>query len=270
MSQVGILSYGNDIRTLTGNFGGVVGQDPADNINILGASGVVVTGNPVTHTLTITAGGGNDEEMLVGHTGLPATWTNSPTVSGTMTASVLATYPATAHLQLSGTTIRATGTQASIAIAIRPKGTGNLNLFAETGYGIVFRGLSGGWADTEWHTIQQSLQTNDGLYHDIFSLSLPLKKMISIKALINGMQDDYSDVVGGEILITAYRSAIGNIQLVGSPIINVNYTDLIDTSDISASIDVATQSIRLQVVGVAAQNWNWVATISYMYTIDNT
>ncbi len=46
-----------DIETLTGNTGGPVGPDGAFNINILGADGVVTTGNPGTNTITITQTG---------------------------------------------------------------------------------------------------------------------------------------------------------------------------------------------------------------------
>ena len=94
--------------------------------------------------------------------------------------------------------------------------------------------------------------------------------MVTIKGFINGFQSDFTDCVGGEITVTAYRPAGGNVTLVGAPIINVNYTDVVDTSDIDADVDIGTQSVRLLVIGVAAQNWNWVTTYNYMYTIDNT
>lgn len=62
MSQVGIF---NDnaaglptIDTITGNSGGPVGPDASDNINLLGAGSVTVTGSPGTNTLTITVSGG--------------------------------------------------------------------------------------------------------------------------------------------------------------------------------------------------------------------
>lgn len=50
---------GQDILTLTGNTGGAVGVDANDNIFILGADGITVTGTPVNNTLTITGGGGS-------------------------------------------------------------------------------------------------------------------------------------------------------------------------------------------------------------------
>lgn len=49
----------SDIKTLTGNAGGAVGENPADgNVNIVGTGSITVTGNPGTHTLTISSSGG--------------------------------------------------------------------------------------------------------------------------------------------------------------------------------------------------------------------
>jgi len=57
MSQQGILAdnttAGGDIETLTGDTGGAVGPDGANNVNILGGTGIDVAGNPGTNTLTI-------------------------------------------------------------------------------------------------------------------------------------------------------------------------------------------------------------------------
>lgn len=53
MSQQGRLGSGF-LEFLTGNVGGPVPPDGAENINIVGAGTVAVTGNPATNTLTIT------------------------------------------------------------------------------------------------------------------------------------------------------------------------------------------------------------------------
>ena len=52
----GSTPVGPVVETLTGNVGGAVGPT-GNNINIIGAGGVIVTGNPGTSTLTITAPG---------------------------------------------------------------------------------------------------------------------------------------------------------------------------------------------------------------------
>lgn len=45
------------VDTLTGNSGGAVGPDVMNNINILGGTGIVTSGNPGTNTITISATG---------------------------------------------------------------------------------------------------------------------------------------------------------------------------------------------------------------------
>lgn len=61
MSQAGIASMGSGggipVETITGNSGGAVPPNGANNINIVGAGGVNVAGNAGTNTLTITVGG---------------------------------------------------------------------------------------------------------------------------------------------------------------------------------------------------------------------
>jgi hypothetical protein len=57
MSQSGVLTVQTSgapvVETLTGNTGGPVAPDGAFNINVLGTGPVTVSGNPGTHTLTI-------------------------------------------------------------------------------------------------------------------------------------------------------------------------------------------------------------------------
>lgn len=60
MSQAGIINIaggggsGSPVETLTGNSGGAV-PPTANNINILGGTGINIVGNPGTSTLTVTA-----------------------------------------------------------------------------------------------------------------------------------------------------------------------------------------------------------------------
>lgn len=66
MSQSGRYEVvtANDISTLTGDAGGPVGPDATDNVNILGGTGISVTGNPATNTLTINSTGGLTWELV--------------------------------------------------------------------------------------------------------------------------------------------------------------------------------------------------------------
>jgi hypothetical protein len=61
MSQAGIVDVNSVspgvVETLTGNTGGAVGPNGANNINVVGTGSVTVTGSPGTNTLTISVTG---------------------------------------------------------------------------------------------------------------------------------------------------------------------------------------------------------------------
>ena len=62
-------SPSGSISFLTGNTGGAVPGDASQNINVVGASGIVVTGNPGTNTLTITPNGAIIGQTITGQSG---------------------------------------------------------------------------------------------------------------------------------------------------------------------------------------------------------
>ena len=67
---VGMAGTGAN-ESLTGDIGGAVFPDGADNINFLGAGGLTVTGVPAANTLTVApSGGGSLVESLTGDAGL--------------------------------------------------------------------------------------------------------------------------------------------------------------------------------------------------------
>lgn len=75
------------ISTITGDAGGAVGPDGANNINLLTGPGLTTTGNPGTNTVTITLDGGGQaiDQVNVDANTAPGTDPVVPTASGEIT-----------------------------------------------------------------------------------------------------------------------------------------------------------------------------------------
>ncbi len=114
MSQAGqIVSLtGSLIGTLTGNSGGAVGPDGSTNINIVGSGGVVVAGDPGTHTLTISISGGG------------LTWNVITTSSAALVAGngYIANYVSTCVLTLPSTVSSTVGDTIKVTGINNPNG----------------------------------------------------------------------------------------------------------------------------------------------------
>ena len=190
------------------------------------------------------------------------------TAGTTSYATTFDTNIAAAKLQISGTTISSAGTDTDVDIAMTTKGAGEIQFTTIEGGELSFRGIEVGFLATRWRTAQRSIQTTDETITPIITIPLANSIMVSIKAYVNGFQDDYKEALGAEVFLTAYRSSTSDIIIAGAPIINVNYSNLIDTSDVYAGIDTVANTVYVSVQGTP-DPWNWVTSFNYMYTVNN-
>lgn len=151
----------------------------------------------------------------------------------------------------------ATGTDPDVDVLVVPKGTGE----------FVIDGLWGGVLLSQWRTGQASAQTTDATPTLLNGVALDEGEMIVVKAVVNGFKSTYDHALSGDILISAFRPMAGNITQIGAKVIT-SYIDDTATPGIKvdALVDVGTQSLILQVTGAVGETWNWVTTMSYMYT----
>ena len=123
-------------ETLTGNSGGAVGPDGADNINLLGSGDLTVAGNPGTNTLTISDTSPIDVETVTGNAGgaVPPDAANNLNVVGTGNLTVTGN-PGTNTMTISDTSAADVETvTGNTGGAVGPDGAGNINV---VGSGIV-------------------------------------------------------------------------------------------------------------------------------------
>lgn len=100
-----------------------------------------------------------------------------------------------------------------------------------------------------------TVSTTDATVTTLVGVTVAEGYCTSIDAVIVGSRDDESAGIGGRAVATARRAAAGNVTLVGSDI--TVYEDSAGTPTFTADIDTGTQTLRIRVTGIAAQNWRW-------------
>jgi hypothetical protein len=147
------------------------------------------------------------------------------------------------------------GLNADVDVSITPKGTGAFSI----------DGLWGSTLESQYKTVQRAIDTNDATPVSIFSIPLAEKQMVTIKGLINGFKSTYNVALTGEVGFAVYRAPGGNVTIVGDTIVTYA-TSGVSTAKIYAEAFVGTQSADILVEGAAGEFWQWVTTVSYMYT----
>lgn len=284
MSQYGIFPAAatTGVFTLTSATDSTVVIPSVGNINIAGAGGITVTGSNLTHTITITgsgalgttnhavqvgtAGGGLNSigvgatgTLLAGSTGADPAFTANPTVTSITAGDVYTGNLATAAavLDLQDNYIFAGGTGANVDVGVTTQGTG----------AFVIDCITGGGLGSQWRTIQRYVQTTDATETVLASIPLADSEMVTVSATINGFKSTFNHAAAGTISSSAFRPAGGNITTVGQHQVNFA-ADVGATAGINFLdyINVAGQTLEIHVIGAAAETWNWVTTLSYMYT----
>jgi hypothetical protein len=211
--------------------------------------------NTATGT-TVNVNGGKNLVSSAASATLVIDMEDSITLTGDVTALNLKTSTAATNLTLNGNTITAAGSDTNVDLNFVTKGTG----------GWTYDGIAAGFASSQWQMRQSSVQTTDATKTTLVSIVLAEGEMVIINDTINGFQNDFSDALGATVSITAYRPTGGNVTQIGEEIINVNSTS---KADVTADVSIATQSVLIEVKGVAAETWNWVSTHQYMFTKTN-
>lgn len=164
------------------------------------------------------------------------------------------TNPAIA-ITLNENGIYADGTDANVDVAVIAKGTGAFSI----------DGLWGGTLDSQYKTCQRSTTTADATPKILFTIAVAEKQMVTAKAIINGFKDDYLVALTGEVNLAVYRAPGGNVTIVGDKVITFAASGT-STASLDAAATVGTQTLDVLVVGVVAENWQWVTTVSYQFT----
>ena len=230
----------------------------AANLTISGTS-IVAAGTNVNIDVNLTPKGTGDLVLSNGGIDCTGLVTNSDirSINGYISGYNISTItnPAIA-VTLNENGIYADGTDANVDVAIIAKGTGAVSI----------DGLWGSTLQSQWNTVQRSTTTANATPKIIFTIPLVEKQMVTVKAYINGFKDTYDVALTGEVGIAVFRASGGNVAIVGDKVVNFAASGA-STASVDATATVGTQSLDVTVTGVAAENWQWVTTVNYMYTL---
>lgn len=227
------------------------------------AGDLVVGGSVTAGTGLITLAGGvtatgnstfNGDVNINGDLQMPANDIYANTVYGFDI--ITSTNPAMG-LDLNENGIYAIGTDADVDVSITTQGAGDVSIDC----------LFGSPLTAQWRIAQEWVQTADAVQTVLISIPLDDSEMVTIKAVINAFKSTHDHALGGDIMISAYRPAGGNVTEIGNKVVS-SYIDATATAGISvdADVDIPTQSVNIYVTGALGETWNWVTTTSYMYT----
>lgn len=104
--------------------------------------------------------------------------------------------------------------------------------------------------------------TTDATATVVASISVAEVQSVFVKAYFNGRKDDATAAIGREVSGTFRRASGGNVTLVGA-LQGAAQTDGV-TPAATLVANTTTQTVDLQVTGIAAQNWSWEVKYDYL------
>lgn len=123
----------------------------------------------------------------------------------------------------------------------------------------VFSSERTGYEGADEIKAQYYAQTTDATVTTLASVVVNELESVTFWGTVIGAQSNHTNAIGGDYLITARRASGGNVTLVGAPVLNINSSS---AATFTCDVDVATQSVRLRIVGIAATTYNW-STVNY-------
>lgn len=111
------------------------------------------------------------------------------------------------------------------------------------------------------NTVLRSLTTTDATVTPIISITLAPAQCGMLFARVYGAQNDNTDTVAATAIGAAANQA-GTTALEGTPLYQIVEGDA--NTNITITADDTTDTLRLNITGVAAQTWKWIAIIEYV------
>lgn len=101
-----------------------------------------------------------------------------------------------------------------------------------------------------------TVATTDATQTTLASIAVAEASLVTITGVFSGVKDDYSAAIAGTFVAGVRRATAGNATLVGVTV--TSNEDSGGTPALTVDADTGTQTARLRVTGIAAENWDWL------------
>lgn len=106
------------------------------------------------------------------------------------------------------------------------------------------------------------VQTADNTATTLWSLVVPEQSLVTVFALVQGLVDDHSEGITGNVIGGGRRDGGGNVATTGSAT-TTSTNDSSGTPSFAIDADTGSQTVRLRVTGETSKTFDWTATIIY-------
>lgn len=257
-----------DIETITGNLGGAIGPDGAFNINLLGSGNILVTGDPVTFTLTISEVN-TSVVTLTGDAGGAVSADGAGNIDVLGSGNILVTgNPGTNTLtisEVSTSTVTLTGDSGG---AVSPDGAGNIDILAalsDTFNVLDIQSVGDPGTNTititQFNTLTGLVSVVGGATGNIINFPLGGTDASFIMDISLVATNTANLVSAGYNIFGTIRSVAGVATLVGTPDKIVNEDALMTTGD--ANMVASGNNFQLQYTAPVGLNVDLTAKVKY-------
>lgn len=172
--------------------------------------------------------------------------------SVTAGASAWSTYPATQDVDMDGFGLDNAG-QSTI---------GGTTL----GSTSVSTKFYAGYTGSDYKQEQITTQTTDATPFEFISIPLSASQSVVITGSVIGSSSTQSDTTGASFTIIGRRGSSGDVEIVSTPFVSCGASS---TGIVNATVNTSTQSVVVQVTGLASTTYNWVSTYNYQKILTN-
>ncbi len=130
----------------------------------------------------------------------------------------------------------------------------------------LFDDAPAAYTGSESHWVKDVVQTTNASITDLVQIAIAEDRVLAMESRIAVIQSDHTTYDTFFVQCAFKREAAGNVAIIGTPVINAMDGG---TLVVTVTADTGAQEATIQVTGVTATTYNWVAHTNYHFVNTN-